>query len=78
MGLEDARNQLEDARRRKSLADLAVQSAKDTLDLAIQARDDAKNELAKADDILAKAENIVNAALAKVADLREKYNISQK
>jgi hypothetical protein len=37
------------------LTDLAVQDAKDALDTAIQARDNAQNDLAKADDILAKA-----------------------
>lgn len=78
LNLEDARNQLESARRRKALADLAVQDAKDALDKATQARDTAQNELAKADDILAKAEKILSDALAKVAALREKYNIAKK
>ena len=55
LGLEDTRNQLENATRRKALTDLAVQDAKDALDTAIQARDNAQNELTKADDILAKA-----------------------
>lgn len=75
--MEAAKTQLEDARARKVVADQAVKAAKDSLELAQQARDDAVNALQKADFNLANAEKALDAALKKVAGIREKFNAAK-
>jgi len=75
--LEAAKTQLEDAKARKALADQAVKAAQDSLELAIQSRDDADNALKQADFNLDRAEKALNAAIKKVAAIREKYNIAK-
>ncbi len=47
------------------------------MEIATQARDDAKNELTKADFVLTEAEKRLDAALTKVTALREKYNVAK-
>jgi hypothetical protein len=75
--LEAARTQLEDAKARKLVADQAVKAAKDALEIAQQARDDADNALKQADFNLKNAEQALDAALRKVAGIREKFNIAK-
>lgn|GEM_PF-6328752 len=75
--MEAAKTQLEDAKARKALADQAVKAAQDSLELAIQSRDDADNALKQADFNLDRAEKALNAAIKKVAAIREKYNIAK-
>ena len=75
--LEAAKTQLEDARARKARADQVVKAAQDTLELATQVRDNADNDLKKADFALSEAEKALNAALKKVAFIREKFNIAK-
>lgn len=75
--MEAAKTQLEDAKARKALADQAVKAAQDSLELAIQSRDDADNALKQTDFNLDRAEKALNAAIKKVAAIREKYNIAK-
>lgn len=75
--MEAAKTQLEDAKARKALADQAVKAAQDSLELAVQSRDDADNALKQADFNLDRAEKALNAAIKKVAAIREKYNIAK-
>lgn len=44
--------------------------------MAQQTRDDAENDLKKADFDLQNAENLLDAALKKVAQIREKYTLA--
>lgn len=53
--LEAAKTQLEDAKARKAQADQVVKAAQDALELAIQVRDNADNDLKKADFALTEA-----------------------
>lgn len=75
--MEAARTQLEDAKNRKALADQAVKAAQDSLELAVQSRDDADNALKQADFTLDRAEKTLKAAIIKVAVIREKYNVAK-
>jgi len=71
--LEDARGDLEAAKRRKELTDLAVVNAKDSLQLVQQARDDSNAALNKADFVLKTAEANLNKVLDKLAAIRALY-----
>ena len=53
--MEAAKTQLEDAKARKAQADQVVKAAQDALELAIQVRDNADNDLKKADFALTEA-----------------------
>ena len=75
--MEAAKTQLEDAKARKAFADQAVKAAQDSLELAIQSRDDADNALKQADFNLDRAEKALNTAIKKVAAIREKYNVAK-
>jgi chromosome segregation ATPase len=75
--LEAAKTQLEDARARKAQADQVVKAAQDALEIATQARDDADSALKQADFNLANAEKVLDAALRKVAAIREKFNAAK-
>ena len=75
--MESARAQLEDAKARKLVADQTVKAARDALEIANQARDDAENALKKADFNLQNAEKALDASLRKVAGIREKFNVAK-
>ena len=71
--LEDAKGDLEAAKRRKELTDISVVNAKDSLLLVQQARDDANSMLNKADFVLKNAEANLNRVLDKLAAIRSLY-----
>lgn len=71
--MEDAKGDLEAAKRRKELTDLSVTQSKDALSIVQQARDDATSALNKADFTLKNAEANLNKILDKLAAIRALY-----
>ena len=71
--LEDARFDLESAKRRKELADIAVSNARDTLDIIQQARDDALAAVNIAEFALKEAEQRLAKVLDRLAYIRSLY-----
>ncbi len=71
--LEDAKGDLEAAKRRKELTDLAVVHSKDALAIVQQARDDSVSALNTADFTLKNAEAKLAKVLDKLAAIRSLY-----
>lgn len=71
--MENARSDLEAAKRRKELTDLSVSQAKDALAIVQQARDDAISSLNTAEFTLKNAEANLNKVLDKLAAIRTLY-----
>lgn len=72
--MENAKNDLEGARRRKELTDLSVSDAKDFLSIIQQARDDSISALNGAEYALKNAEIKLTNVLDKLAYIRSLYN----